>query len=229
MSAAQTSGSQVLIVGAGPTVLTLAAQLLARGITTRIIDKSPAPLLYSRALGVHARTLELLDTMGMSDAFLEQGHRVRHLRMYSGRRNLLDLDLARNGSRYGFVLHLPQQDTERLLRDRVRDLGGTVEQGVELVHIRPRHDAVDATLRDATGRESEVSVGYVGRSTTTNATPSKPTSPCVRRAGRHPAHRGPHRLVDQEIHSHRPPLSAPANTSSPLKTDYRPNCAAPSR
>jgi 2-polyprenyl-6-methoxyphenol hydroxylase-like FAD-dependent oxidoreductase len=161
MSASQTSSSQVLIAGAGPTGLTLAAQLLARGITTRIVEKSPAPLPYSRALGVHARTLELLDTMGMSGAFLERGHRVRHLRMYSGRRNLFDLDLARNGSQYGFVLHLPQQDTERLLRDRVRDLGGTVEQGVELVRIRARHDAVDATLRDATGRESELSVGYV--------------------------------------------------------------------
>jgi 2-polyprenyl-6-methoxyphenol hydroxylase-like FAD-dependent oxidoreductase len=161
MSASQTPSSQVLIVGAGPTGLTLAAQLLARGIATRIIDKSPAPLPYSRALGVHARTLELLDTMGLADAFLEQGHRVRHLRMYSGRRNLFDLDFARNGSRHGFVLHLPQQDTEALLRERVLDLGGTVQRGVELVRICTREHAVDVTLRDARGRESELSVGYV--------------------------------------------------------------------
>ena len=107
------------------------------------------------------RTLELLDTMGLADRLPRAGPPGAPPPHVRGRRNLLDLDLARNGSRYGFVLHLPQQDTERLLRDRVRDLGGTVEQGVELVHIRPRHDAVDATLRDATGRESEVSVGYV--------------------------------------------------------------------
>jgi 2-polyprenyl-6-methoxyphenol hydroxylase-like FAD-dependent oxidoreductase len=152
---------QVLVVGAGPTGLTLAAQLLARGIRTRVIDKSDGPALQSRALGIHARTLELLDTMGLADAFLSQGHRVRHLRMYAGQRNLLDLDLARNGSRYGFVLHLPQSRTETLLRACVQELGGSIEHGVELLRLAEHGDAVDATLRDVVGREFEVSAGYV--------------------------------------------------------------------
>jgi 2-polyprenyl-6-methoxyphenol hydroxylase-like FAD-dependent oxidoreductase len=83
------------------------------------------------------------------------------LRWYAGQRNLLDLDLARNGSRYGFTLHLPQSQTETLLRARVRELGGTIEHGVELVRLAERGDAVDATLRDAAGRAIEMSVGYV--------------------------------------------------------------------
>ena len=156
-----TRDCQVLVVGAGPTGLTLAAQLLARGICARIIDKGEGPASQSRALGIHARTLELLDTMGLADAFIGQGHRVRRLRMYAGQRNLLDLDLARNGSRYGFTLHLPQSQTETLLRARVRELGGTIEQRAELVRLAERGDAVDATLRDATGREIEVSARYV--------------------------------------------------------------------
>src|SRR5215472_16978491 len=155
-----TPDCQVLVVGAGPTGLTLAAQLLARGIHARVIDKAEVPSPQSRALGIHARTMELLDTMGLADAFVGQGHRVPRLRMYASQRNLLDLDLARNGSRYGFTLHLPQSQTETLLRARVRELGGTIEHGVELVRLAERGDAVDATLRDAAGREIQVSAGY---------------------------------------------------------------------
>ena len=152
---------QVLVVGGGPTGLTLATQLLARGIRTRIIDKGNGPATQSRALGIHARALELLDTMGLADTFIEQGHQVRRLRMYAGNRNLVNLDLSRNGSRYGFVLHLPQSDTERLLRARVIELGGTIEQGIELVGFAQRGDVVEARLRGAAGDETELSAGYV--------------------------------------------------------------------
>jgi 2-polyprenyl-6-methoxyphenol hydroxylase-like FAD-dependent oxidoreductase len=156
-----TPGCQVLVVGAGPTGLTLAAQLLARGIHARVIDKGEGPAPQNRAVAIHARTLELLDTMGLADAFIDQGHRVRRLRWYAGQRNLLDLDLARNGSRYDFVLHLPQSQTEALLRARVQELGGTIEHRAELVRLAERGHAVDATLRDAAGREIQVSAGYV--------------------------------------------------------------------
>jgi 2-polyprenyl-6-methoxyphenol hydroxylase-like FAD-dependent oxidoreductase len=151
----------VLVVGAGPTGLTLAAQLLARGIHARVIDKGAGAASQSRALSIQARTLELLDMMGLADAFVDHGHRVRRLRWYAGQRNLCDLDLARNGSRYGFVLDLPQSRTETLLRARVQELGGTIEQRVELVRLARRGGAVDATLRDAAGQEIEVSAGYV--------------------------------------------------------------------
>jgi hypothetical protein len=154
-----TPEDQVLVVGAGPTGLTLAAQLLARGIHARVIDKGAGPASQSRALSIQARTLELLDAMGLADAFVDHGHRVRRLRWYAGQRNLCDLDLARNGSRYGFVLDLPQSRTETLLRARVQELGGTIEQRVELVHLAERGGAVDATLRDAAGQEIEVSAG----------------------------------------------------------------------
>jgi 2-polyprenyl-6-methoxyphenol hydroxylase-like FAD-dependent oxidoreductase len=156
-----TPDCQVLVVGAGPTGLTLAAQLLARGIHARVIDKGEGLAPQNRAVAIHAGTLELLDTMGLADAFIDQGHRVRRFRWYAGQRNLLDLDLARNGSRYGFVLHLPQSQTETLLRARVRELGGTIEHRAELVRLAERGDAVDATLRDAAGREIQVSAGYV--------------------------------------------------------------------
>jgi 2-polyprenyl-6-methoxyphenol hydroxylase-like FAD-dependent oxidoreductase len=158
---ASTSHCPVLVVGAGPTGLVLAAQLLARGVPVRIIDKGDGPAGQSRAISIFARTLELLDTMGLADTFIAHGHQVRRLHWYAGQRTLLNLDLARNGSRYGFALHLPQNETERLLRERVRELGGAVEQTTELVSLTQHGNAVDATLRDAAGRVTEVSSGYV--------------------------------------------------------------------
>ena len=152
---------QVLVVGAGPTGLVLAAQLLARGIDTRIVDKGDGPARESRAVSVHARTLELLDTMGLAETFIEHGHRGRRFRMYAGNRSLLNLDMTRNGSRYGFILNLAQSETERLLRTRVHQLGGTIEQRSELAGACERGDGVDATLRDAEGRETEIRAGYV--------------------------------------------------------------------
>lgn len=160
-TATPSSDRQVIVVGAGPTGLTLAAQLLARGIPVRIIDKAEGPAPHSRALGIHARTLELLDTMGLAEEFLVRGHRVPHLRWYAGRRRLLNLDLAHNGSRYPYVLHLPQNETEALLRARVLALGGSIEQGVELVRLTDRGDLVDATLRDGAGQVVEISAGYI--------------------------------------------------------------------
>jgi 2-polyprenyl-6-methoxyphenol hydroxylase-like FAD-dependent oxidoreductase len=160
MSASQTSSSQVLIVGAGPTGLVLAARLLARGIPVRIIDKAAAPAWQSRAVSLTARSLELLETIGLAETFIAHGHQVRRFRMSAGRRSLLNLDISHNGSKYGFFLHLPQSETERLLRARVDELGGTVEQGVELVRLSDQGEHVDATLRDAAGNETEASARY---------------------------------------------------------------------
>jgi 2-polyprenyl-6-methoxyphenol hydroxylase-like FAD-dependent oxidoreductase len=126
---------QVLVVGAGPTGLVLAAELLARGIRTRVIDQGDGVALQARAIGIHARTLEVLDTMGLAGRFTECGQVVRQLRFYSRARCLTSLDFARCGSRFGYVLDLPQDQTERLLRARIAELGGAVEQRAKLTRL----------------------------------------------------------------------------------------------
>jgi 2-polyprenyl-6-methoxyphenol hydroxylase-like FAD-dependent oxidoreductase len=152
---------QVLVVGAGPTGLVLGAELLARGIRTRIIDKGDGAALQSRAIGIHARTLEVLDTMGLAERFIERGQTVRQLRFYSKSRCLAGLDFGRCGSRFGRLLDLPQDETEMLLRARIAELGGMVEQRAELTGLIPDGDAVTATIRGAAGRAQEITAGYV--------------------------------------------------------------------
>ena len=154
-------GCQVLIVGAGPTGLVLAAELLARGVRTRIIDKGDGVALESRALGIHARTLEVLDMMGLADRFIERGQLVRYFRFYSRARCLVSLEFARCGSRFGFLLDLPQDETQRLLRARVGELGGVIEQRAELLRLAPGSDAVTATVRTPRGHTETITAGYV--------------------------------------------------------------------
>jgi 2-polyprenyl-6-methoxyphenol hydroxylase-like FAD-dependent oxidoreductase len=68
---------QVLVVGAGPTGLVLAADLLARGVAARIIDKGHGAALETRAVAIHARAMQVLDLMGLADRFIERGQVVR--------------------------------------------------------------------------------------------------------------------------------------------------------
>ena len=140
---------QVLVVGAGPTGLVLAADLLARGVAARIIDKGDGAVLETRAVAVHARAMEVLDLMGLADRFIERGQVVRRFSFYTDGRRRLSLDLARNGTRFGFMLDIPQHDTESLLRARVAELGGVIEQGTELTGLIDGAGGVAARVRDA--------------------------------------------------------------------------------
>jgi 2-polyprenyl-6-methoxyphenol hydroxylase-like FAD-dependent oxidoreductase len=152
---------QVLVVGAGPTGLVLAAELLSRGIRTRIIDKGDGVSLQSRAIGIHARTLEVLDMMDLAGQFTERGHAVRQFRFYSSGRCMVSLDFARCGSRFGMVLDLPQDQTERLLRGRVTELGGVIEPRAELTGLTVSEDAVTATVRGPGGATQTITAAYV--------------------------------------------------------------------
>jgi 2-polyprenyl-6-methoxyphenol hydroxylase-like FAD-dependent oxidoreductase len=152
---------QVLVVGAGPTGLVLAAELLARGIRTRVIDKGAGVALQARAIGIHARTLEILDMMGLADRFTERGRLVHQLRFYSQGRCLASLEFSRCGSRFGFLLDLPQDETERLLRARIGELGGVIEPGAELTGLAPGDDAVTVTVTGPAGRTGTITAGYV--------------------------------------------------------------------
>jgi 2-polyprenyl-6-methoxyphenol hydroxylase-like FAD-dependent oxidoreductase len=152
---------QVLVAGAGPTGLVLACELLTRGIRARIIDKGDGVVLQTRALGVHARTLEVFDMMGLADRFLDHGQVVRRFHMYTDGRTLVRLDLGRTGSAFGFMLDVPQQVTETILRQRVADLGGTVEDGTELRSLRVDPGGVSATVTGPAGTSGAITADYL--------------------------------------------------------------------
>src|ERR1700743_949176 len=146
---------QVLIVGAGPVGLTAAAELARYGVSVRIIDKSPHPTQTSKALVVWSRTLELMDRMGCTPAFLDAGLRAQAASIRSGNTVLALNRFDDVASAYNFGLMIPQRDTERLLAEHLQSFGVSVERQVELIGFKEVANGVGAPLRHIDGcRES---------------------------------------------------------------------------
>jgi len=142
----------VIVAGAGPTGLTMAAELIRHGVECRIVDAAPKPTDQSRALVVHARTLEAFDNMGIADEAIARGIKSPAANIIADGRLLLRISLAEIGSRYRFALMIPQSETERIINGHLEALGGTVERSVELTGATQDNGGVVATLKHADGR-----------------------------------------------------------------------------
>ncbi len=152
---------QILIVGAGPVGLTAAAELARYGVSVRIIDKSPHPTVTSKALVVWSRTLELMDRMGCTPAFLRDGLRGHGASMRSGGIVLGHTRFDDIASSYNFALMIPQSDTERLLTAHLQSFGVSVERQVELVSFTEVANGVEAQLRHADGRRETIDTPWL--------------------------------------------------------------------
>ena len=153
--------SQVLVVGAGPVGLTMAAELARYGVPVRIVDRSPEPSRTSKALVVWSRTLELMDRMGCTSAFLAAGLRAHGVTLRDGPRILGHAGFDRIASPYAFALMVPQSETERLLAEHLAGFGVTVERSVELTGFAEQEDGITARLRHADGREESVATPWL--------------------------------------------------------------------
>jgi 2-polyprenyl-6-methoxyphenol hydroxylase-like FAD-dependent oxidoreductase len=156
--------ADVLVVGAGPTGLMLANQLVRRGVQTRIIDRHPGPSRETRALGVQARTLEIYSQLGIATQAIELGKRAIGANMWaSGRRTArVPLgDIGKDLSPYPFLLILGQDDNERLLGDALRQSGLNIEWNTELVGLVQLPDRVTARVKHPDGSISDVACRWV--------------------------------------------------------------------
>jgi 2-polyprenyl-6-methoxyphenol hydroxylase-like FAD-dependent oxidoreductase len=160
-TAPSTSGASVLIVGAGPVGLVAACELAGRGVRVRIIDRLPAPTEQSRAIVVHARTLEMFERMGVVDDVLASGIKTVAMQMFASGRRVAKIDFDHVDSAYPYSLTTPQTETERILGIRLAALGGGVERGVELTHLTQDDDQVHLTLQNVDGTTEEATATYV--------------------------------------------------------------------
>jgi 2-polyprenyl-6-methoxyphenol hydroxylase-like FAD-dependent oxidoreductase len=154
----------VLVIGAGPTGLTLAVDLARRGIRHRIID--PGARTGSRGKGLQPRSLEVFDDLGVIGAILDAAGPYPPVRAYAGREVVWEGRMGEmrdpsDAVPYPNGLMVPQWRTEDILRDRLAELGGRVERA-ELAAFTQDADGVTATLTDGTTVRSAYLVGADG-------------------------------------------------------------------
>lgn len=156
----QTS-TPVLIVGAGPSGLTMALELHRYGIPFRIIDKQIKPVPTSNALAVHPRTMEVWSDMGFISEALVLGTKLRGGHIYSGRKKLAQIDFSHLDTDYPFVLGLAQRVTEAMLIKQLKKHNIAVEMDVELTDFYQDDSGLKLTLRHSDGDEEEVQANWL--------------------------------------------------------------------
>jgi 2-polyprenyl-6-methoxyphenol hydroxylase-like FAD-dependent oxidoreductase len=155
----------VLIVGAGPTGLVLALWLTNLGVKVRIIDKTAQPGTTSRALAVHARTLELYRQMDLAETVVEQSRQVSAARLWVDGAPVASVsikDISAGLTPYPFLLNIfPQDEHERLLLERLEALGVAVERQTELHSFEDLKDRIIARLLGPDGQGAECEAKYI--------------------------------------------------------------------
>lgn len=139
------NATDVLIVGAGPTGLALAAKLALAGVDFVLVDRLPEGANTSRAAVVHARTLEVLEELGITEELVRHGIKVSRFSVRDRDRPILTIRFDRLPTRYPYTL-IPQQQTEAILLDRLRALGRRVYRPYSVVDLRQDVQGVDAKV-----------------------------------------------------------------------------------
>jgi 2-polyprenyl-6-methoxyphenol hydroxylase-like FAD-dependent oxidoreductase len=146
----------VLVVGAGPTGLTMANELARHGVRPRIIDRGSAPATTSRALVVQPRTLEIFADIGVIEQAIATGEPASSLTITFAKKTV-EMDFAgqligpQNYTAYPEARTLSQHDTERILTDLLSKLGVEIERGLALTDLTQDGDAVLVSLRGEDG------------------------------------------------------------------------------
>jgi 2-polyprenyl-6-methoxyphenol hydroxylase-like FAD-dependent oxidoreductase len=145
--------TEVLVVGAGPSGLALSCELKRLGVPAMTVDQQAAGANTSRAAVVHARTLEVLEAIGVTHHLLANGVQVPVFTVRDRDRVLASISFRELETKYPFTLMCPQDRTEHILLTRFGELGGSVVRPWEAVQFGEQADYVEVTLR---GPEAQV-------------------------------------------------------------------------
>lgn len=158
--------TDVLVVGAGPVGLTTTIVLTMRGVDVTLVDRQPEGANTSRAAVVHARTLEVLDAVGVADTLVGEGIRASRFTIRDRDRILLPVRFDDLPTRYPYALMVPQAVTEGVLLERLHALGGEVLRPCTLTGMTTTEAAVTAGFDDGSSMNARYAVGADGMHST---------------------------------------------------------------
>ena len=158
--------TDVLIIGAGPSGLTLATSLVKNGIATTVVDRQAAGANTSRAAVVNARTLEVLEDLDVARRLVKKGIQAPRFTIRDRACTLIPIDFSELPTDYPYSLMVPQSTTEKLLLDRLVELGGSVIRPKTLTSITQDADAVTARFDDGDIIRARYAVGADGMHST---------------------------------------------------------------
>lgn len=150
----------VMIVGAGPVGLTCALELNRQGSAVRLVEKSDGRTNLSKAVGINARSLELLEPSGVTDRLLDAGLKISHINLRDGEEILTRVDFSKLPGRYNFLLSLPQSETEAILETALSERGIQVERQTELLEFAEEAEHIKAKLV-TTDKKFECEADYI--------------------------------------------------------------------
>ena len=152
----------VLVAGAGPTGLMLAHRLVRHGVDVTVIDKHAAPLEWTKAAALHARTLEIFADAGVIDRVLAEGQQVDHLTLRTKDADRLSVDFSVLGeTAYPYMVDLEQNRSEHVLIDALAERGTHVLREHELTGFTDDGRLVHATVRGPDGQEQHWQADYL--------------------------------------------------------------------
>lgn len=152
----------VLVIGAGPTGMMMAAEAARYCLSCRIIDKRISYEDESRAVAIQARTLEIFDQLGIAQSFLDQGIKIKAGNLFSQKRRLAHFSFAHLESPFPFVLSLEQAKTERILGDYIASFGIKIERQMEYIHLEQKEEIVNVFVRHmSSGKEEQIEASWV--------------------------------------------------------------------
>ncbi|MEV0803270.1 rifampin monooxygenase [Kribbella sp. NPDC050281] len=148
----------VIVAGGGPVGMMLAAELRLHGVAVVVLEKALEPTKIVRSLGLHARSIEVMDQRGLLDRFLALGTKYP----VGGFAGIYKPAPERLDTAHGYLLGIPQAITDRLLAERAAELGADIRLGSELVGLSQDDDGVTVDLADGTQLRSRYLVGCDG-------------------------------------------------------------------